>query len=249
MIKLQHTLSTTIPQLVNRFLAGFRPVSLCANCLAPETGHGLCQGCFDDLPRNHQHCHRCALPLAFETRGPLTCGECLKQPPPFDLTIAPWRYQFPVDRMIARYKYQGQKAFARPLLAAMAEHVACCLEARPELRPELIIPTPIHHKRLRKRGFNQADEIAEAINQRTGIPWNSALVRKTRHTEAQRTLDRQQRLRNLRHAFETTGPIPERIALVDDVMTTGATTRVLAALLKAQGATQVQVWALARTPG
>lgn len=251
MIKRLDALSTRIRRKVNGILAVDRPGGgdLCVNCLAADAWHGLCDGCRDDLPRNHRHCHRCALPLAFATSEPLICGECLRDPPPFEAVITPWRYHFPVDRMIARYKYQGQRPFATPLLHDMTGHMITRLRQQPGLRPDLMLPSPMHRKRLHQRGFNQAEEIAEAIHQGTGIPWSVTRIRRQRHTPPQSGLDRDARLRNLRGAYRVTGPLPDHVAIVDDVVTTGATARVLAAVLQAHGVRRVQIWALARTPG
>lgn len=259
MIRLTLSLSTRISNLVNTIRRQSRtlarrlsPAGLCVCCLAPAQQDGLCQGCLDDLPVLHYGCHRCALPLTFGVpRGnsdTLTCGHCIKHPPPFVRTFALWRYQFPVDRMISRYKYDGQRAYGRPLLAAYSTGLAGALAAGRLNAPDLLLPVPMHRARRRRRGFNQAEDIAEAISQRTGIPWSGRHLDKTRATPSQRTLSRKQRLQNLRGAFTVTGVLPARVALVDDVMTTGATMRTLARLLQAQGVVEVQVWVMARTP-
>lgn len=106
----------------------------------------------------------------------------------------------------------------------------------------------MHRKRQRKRGFNQAADIAEALSLATDIPWSSELLRRTRATAAQSGLDRRQRLSNLKGVFEVTGEVPAHVAVVDDVVTTGATARTLATLLQQHGAQTVEIWALARTP-
>lgn len=267
MIRLTPTLSTRISLLVNKvrqqihpLLRTLTPTELCVCCLAPAHRQGLCQGCLEDLPVSPQQCHRCALPLTFGVRrgsdtptgggrhSRLTCGHCIKQPPPFDHTFALWRYQFPVDRLISGYKYEGKRAFGRPLLAAFSGAVARELSGGALTPPDLLLPAPMHRARQRQRGFNQAEEIAEAISLRTGIPWSDSHLRKVRATKSQRTLNRRQRLQNLKNAFSIIGPLPARVALVDDVMTTGATMNTLASLLKAQGVDEVQVWVMARTP-
>lgn len=235
-------LSTLIKKRVNNARKGS---GLCINCLAPSDGHGLCDPCRMDLPLNHWHCRHCALPLPFvaDTRA---CGECLRSPPPFTTTIAPWRYQFPVDRMIGRYKYRGQRAFARPLISGLCQQVSEQLQDRP--LPDLIIPAPMDRRRQRQRGFNQAEDIAEQISHHTGIPLGRRVVRRTRQVATQRGLDRAQRLANLRGVFQVTAPVPGSVAIVDDVITTGATARAMTLVLREAGAEEVQVWALARTP-
>ncbi|HET8849236.1 MAG TPA: ComF family protein [Marinobacter sp.] len=235
-------LSTFLDNLVNRQ----RRAGRCVACLASSAHHGLCDGCHRDLPVNRWHCHRCALPLAFD--GPQTeCGECLRWPPAINRSLVPWRYQYPVNAMISRYKDHGQRTWARPLLAGLAEHIRDTLPC--EDRPDLLIPAPMHWQRRWSRGFNQAQDIAEHLGGHLDIPVASALLRRRKKVSAQRGLDRHQRLANLAGVFEVTGPVPARVAIIDDVVTTGATARRMAEVLRVAGARDIQVWALARTPG
>lgn len=242
MINGLHSLSTLIKRKVNSAKQG----GLCVTCLAPQAISGLCDGCRNDLPAIRWACRTCALPLAFPHPG-LQCGECQVSPPPISRTLIPWRYQFPVDGMIGRYKYHGHRKFVRPLLAGMGEYLEQQLE--PEQLPDVIIPTPMHWARKWQRGFNQAQDIAEYMGLRLDIPVGHGMVRRKRRVRAQRGLNRASRLTNLAGVFEVRGPVPERVAIVDDVVTTGATVRILARALQEAGARDVQVWALARTPG
>jgi ComF family protein len=179
----------------------------------------------------------------------LLCGECLRDPPPFSSVIAPWHYRFPVDRMIHRYKDSGQRAFAKPLLRGLTQKLEDRLTEHPDQRPDLLIPTPMHPARRRKRGFNQASDIAEHLGRELGLPWAPDLAIRTRKTRTQRGLGRQARISNLAGIFDVIGTPPPRVAIVDDVMTTGATVRLFSRALKNAGAQDVHVWALARTPG
>lgn len=240
MIKGLEFLSTLIGQKVNSEThAGH-----CVACLDPRARDGLCTGCRTDLPYNRWHCRQCALPLAIPS-ALMTCGECLAAPPPYSHTAAPWRYQFPVDAMITRYKYNGQRKFVRPLMAGLTDDLA----QRHQDRPELLIPAPMHGRRRRVRGFNQAEDIAEHLSRHLDIPWNPRLIRRVRNVRPQRELGREERLANLQGVFTVTGHVSGRVAVVDDVITTGATVRALAQVLLDAGASDVQVWALARTPG
>ncbi|MCA0912651.1 ComF family protein [Marinobacter nauticus] len=236
------SLSTSTKVKVN----SSRRAGRCVICLAGAAQDGLCQDCRNDLPANRWCCLTCALPLPFPTPDG-RCGECLASPPCYSRSLIPWRYQFPVDGMIGRYKYHGQHKFARPLLAGLADYIDHQLA--PEARPDVLIPAPMHWTRRWQRGFNQAQDIAEAVAKQLNIPVNTGLVRRTRRVHAQRKLNRTSRLANLQGLFEVTGPVPANVAIVDDVVTTGATVRELASVLTRAGARDIQVWALARTPG
>lgn len=235
-------LSTFVDDLVNRQHRAGR----CVGCLASHARHGLCDDCRDDLPINRWHCYRCALPLAFD--GPQReCGECLRWPSAINRSLIPWRYQYPVNAMIGRYKDHGQRTWARPLLNGLDEYLRTRLAS--DDYPDLLIPAPMHWRRRWFRGFNQAQDMAEHLGRTLGIPVASGLLRRSRSVNTQRGLDRQQRLANLAGVFEITGPVPARVAIVDDVVTTGATVRVIADALAKTGADHIEVWALARTPG
>lgn len=241
MIKGLKTLSTLLTLKVNS-------AGSCVACLDPVASFGLCAGCRDALPWNRWQCRQCALPLAFAS-DQMICGECLKDPPPFTRVIAPWHYRFPVDRMIHRYKALGQRAYAKPLLQGLAQHLMGRLDDHPGWRPDLLIPSPMHPARRRDRGFNQAADLAEHLSQALALPWSPGLAVRTRRAPSQRGLDRQARLTNLAGVFQVVETPPAHVAIIDDVVTTGATVRLFAGALKNAGADEVQVWALARTPG
>jgi ComF family protein len=151
--------------------------------------------------------------------------------------------------MIGRYKYNGHRKFGRPLMTDFAGFLEKSLHDGSISRPAALVPAPMDKKRRRQRGFNQAQDIAETIGGHLNIPVATGLVQRVRRVRAQRELNREARLANLRGVFEVTSPVPERVAIVDDVVTTGATVRVLASILREAGAREIQVWALARTPG
>jgi len=244
MIKGLNSLSTLIELKVNSAKNG----GLCVACLSANAFNGLCIPCQSDLPVNRWCCRLCALPLPFSA-GDAICGECLMSPPPFTRTLAPFRYQFPVDGMISRYKFNRQNKFVRPLIAGFNHYLAQHLAAASATQPEVLIPAPMHPHRRRKRGFNQAQEIAEQIGRELDIPVANGLVRRKYKVQTQRGLSREQRLKNLRGIFDVCAKVPERVAIVDDVVTTGATVRALASVLSSAGARDIQIWALARTPG
>ena len=212
-----------------------------------EAGQTLCAGCEADLPWLGGQCRICALPLP--TVG-MTCGECLKRPPSFDHVAVPWRFAFPLDTLINRFKHQSRWPFGRLLAEHLARHLQHAFdEGLP--RPDALLPVPLASRRLRQRGFNQAHMLADWLSPALGIPVREDLLQRPQDTPSQQQLDAAARRRNLRQAFALNGgqPLPgQHLAIVDDVFTTGATAEALARLLKHAGADRVDIYCLARTP-
>jgi ComF family protein len=206
-------------------------------------GRDLCAGCARDCAINAPCCPRCALPL--ETPAPL-CGECLERAPPFASAWVPYRYGHPLDLLEARFKFRNDLAAGRVLADLMVERAGI---DRPE-RPAALVAVPLHVSRLRERGYNQAWEIAKALSAALGIPLAGDLLVRTRATAAQTGLDAAARRRNLQGAFVVADAraLPDHVALIDDVMTTGATLRECARALRRAGIARVDAWALARAP-
>lgn len=205
---------------------------------------GDCRQRFIDVPT--ARCPRCALP---SPTGQL-CGACLRQPPAFSHCCALADYGFPWDRLIGRLKFQQQPELAGLLAGAL--HGALC--RRTDLPvPDWVLPVPLGPARLAERGYNQAWELARRVAALQGCDAQAAWLLRLRDTPHQVGLGRQARAANLRHAMWVP---PEgrhamagcRLALVDDVMTTGATADAAAQAVLAAGAAEVQVWVLARTP-
>jgi ComF family protein len=210
----------------------------CFLCGAPSGGESVCPGCARDLPLQGETCPQCALP----SPGGLVCGRCLAATPDYDATVAPFRYEFPVDRLIQALKYQGRLSLVPWLAHAIAERAASSAS------PDLIVPMPLHRDRLRERGFNQSVEIARALQRETGALLAIEAVRRTRPTQPQVELPLDARAKNVRGAFAcTTRFHGQHVAVVDDVMTSGATLDELARMLKAAGAARVTNWVIART--
>ena len=212
---------------------------------AGSDGRDLCTGCAGDLAANQPCCPACALPL--ESAAPL-CGACVRKPPPFTRAWVPFRYGHPLDLLETRFKFAGDLAAGRVLAGLLAERAR---HDRPAM-PDLIVPVPLHVSRLRERGYNQALELARPLARTLGVPLRHDLLLRRRATPPQTGLDARARRRNLAGAFELAAtnalPLPPHVVLFDDVMTTGATLREGARLLRAGGATRVDVWALARAP-
>lgn len=211
----------------------------CLLCGATSGTGQLCAACLADLPWHSQpQCPQCAIP----TPDGQVCGACLKHSPAFDRTRAALAYAFPLDRLIPRLKYNGQLAIA----PALGECLAQAVEHAP--RPDRLIAMPLHAKRIRERGFNHATEIAHTVAKQLGLPLDLDSCQRVRDTPPQMGLKHDARRRNVRGAFTCSGEVQgQRIALVDDVMTTGTSLDELAATLKQAGALEVSCWVVART--
>ncbi|MGA0588234.1 ComF family protein [Dyella sp. KRB-257] len=212
--------------------------------LCGDPGHedlDLCRDCAAELPRNASCCARCALPLPLPAA---LCGRCQRDPPPWEAAWAPFRYGWPLDRLEARFKFGRDLAAGRSLVALWRG------QSRPLALPEVVVPVPLHRARLRQRGYNQALELARPLARALGVPLRHDLLVRTRSTAAQSELDAPTRRRNVRGAFvlRAAVPLPSHVAVLDDVMTTGATLAECARVLKRAGVVRVDVWALARAP-
>jgi len=202
---------------------------LCGGEGGPEL---LCAACIAELPALPSSCPRCALP----SPAGAVCGSCLTHPPHFDATLALWRYEFPCDGLVQALKYRARLALAGFFARSLASRTM------PEV--DLIVPMPLHPRRLAERGFNQALEIARHL----GRPIEPRGVLRVKHTPPQTELPYEERAKNVCGAFlcklDLTGA---RVAVLDDVMTTGATLNELARALKRAGAARVENLVIART--
>jgi ComF family protein len=202
----------------------------------------LCPPCDADLPRissgpDAGRCPRCALA---SPAGAL-CGRCLARPPAYDATQAALDYSFPADVLIQALKFRGELALA-PLLGDLLSKSVSSMDVN------CIVPVPLSAERLRERGYNQSLEIARALAARSGVRLAPELCERVRDTPAQTDLSIPERARNVSGAFHCARMLGGlSIAVVDDVMTTGATLDEVAATLKRAGAVRVVNWVVART--
>ena len=237
--------------MVNRFFQRLRallPLELPGQCILCGASSNrtldLCRACEDDLPLISHACTRCALPLT--TRSAQYCGQCLQTPPPFERTIAVWHYRPPIAQLISGFKYNNRYSYGQTLVKIMAEQLVSTHYG--SHLPDLIVPTPLHWRRQLKRGFNQSQQLAHYLSSRLHVPLALA-VKREKMTSPQQSLNARQRRQNLRGAFTVTGNVDgKRLALVDDVMTTGATVTEISRSLLAAGALEIHIWCLARTP-
>ncbi|MEE4192204.1 MAG: double zinc ribbon domain-containing protein [Halieaceae bacterium] len=207
----------------------------------------LCLACEGELPWLTHCCRQCGLPLP--GTGSL-CGRCLAKPPGFDACIAACAYTEPVSGWVHAGKYHGDF----PSLRLLAYLLRRALSDRdiPEQLPDLVLPMPLHWRRRWQRGFNQARELSDELLRHpdfSALTIDALLAGRIRATATQRELGVAERQRNLLGAFRVRRPLfGESVAIVDDVLTTGASAHTLALALKAAGAGHVQVWCCARTP-
>lgn len=211
----------------------------CLLCDAQAGPDHLCPACAAELPRVPLACPRCAMPVV----TPGLCPACLRQPPPFDAALAPLEYTGAVRFLLTQFKFHGRLSHGAPL----ACHLLASVRERGEGLPQALLPVPVHPGRLRERGYNQALELARPLAGALDIPLLSSSLVRTRATSPQMTLPEAARAANVRGAFAVRGALPEHVALVDDVLTTGATVAELARLLKRQGCARVEVWCACRS--
>ena len=216
----------------------------CVLCLASTQDVDLCVECNQDLVLNCDCCARCAVPLGEEAERDLVCGACIKKPPCFDTSFVPFRYAYPLDRMIQRLKYARELNLGRVLANSFAERL---LAWRSAPWPQAIVPVPLGRARYLARGYNQAIELAQQMRRRIDIPLRTDWVVRERETTEQAALARDERQNNVRGAFVMRRPPDcDHVAILDDVVTTGSTVNEVAKVLRKAGVTRIDVWAIAR---
>lgn len=211
----------------------------CLLCDAPAGPDHLCQACAAELPRVPQACPHCAMPVA----TPGVCAACPRQPPPFDAALAPLAYAGAARHLLTAFKFHGRLSHGVPL----AWHLLAAVRERGGGMPEALLPVPVHPRRLRERGYNQSLELARPLARALDLPLLPHALARVRSTPPQMTLPELARAANVRGAFAVEGALPGHVALVDDVLTTGATAAELARLLRRRGCVRIEVWCACRS--
>ncbi|WP_339515582.1 ComF family protein [Pseudomonas sp. RL_15y_Pfl2_60] len=239
----------TIWQRLKHQLTTLQPCLKCLLC--DETTESkrlpICTDCESELPWLRAHCSVCALPMH---GAELICGECQRNPPLFEKVVVPWSYSFPVQSMINRFKHQAQWPLGRLLGDLLSDHIQHSF-ADGLAPPDALLPVPLTPQRQRQRGFNQAQILANSLGKQLHIALLNHGLTRVIDAPAQQGLDAASRKKNLRNAFLVPPKAQVQglhLALVDDVLTTGATAQILSKLLLNAGATRVDVYCLARTP-
>jgi ComF family protein len=219
----------------------------CLLCAAG--GPTLCTACLADIGHGCEPaCRICALPLPAGSHAH-ACGRCLERRPAFDATLTPALFLPPYDQLVRGLKYGAQLHHAPTLARLIARRVG----ARAEPVADVLVPVPLSRERLGQRGFNQSIEIARPLSRDLDLPLDAHSILRLHDTAPQASLRFDARRTNMRgafvlalgreHAFRE-----RRVAVVDDVMTTGATLDALARVLKRAGAAHVINLVAARTP-
>lgn len=216
----------------------------CAGCGRPADDP-LCPRCRAGLARTPTDaCRGCqARP---SVSGASRCAACLATTSALDACLAACWFEGVAADWIRDYKYaRGAVGLGRARMAALAWELA---RRAPGQRPDRVIPVPLHASRLRSRGFNPAGGLARSLARECGLPCSPAALRRLHATSSQTRLGRRERARNLRGAFRARAPVPPRVWLIDDVVTTGATLEAAAQALRRAGARSVLALCAARTP-
>lgn len=236
-------------QFLRRELNGLADLcfpSVCPLCRqAIQASSPFCFACLETIiPIVSPRCPHCDLPFAAVDGGDHLCQSCIQDPPAFLWAKSVGLYDETLRRAVQKFKYEGDFNLDRPLATLMAESMQGVLE---EYRPDLLLPVPLYVSRLRQRSYNQALLLAKVLSRRWQLPVASHLLLRIRPTPPQIGLKAAERRRNLRGAFALSRPLHgERVLLVDDVMTTGATARECSRILLDGGAGEVAVAVIAR---
>lgn len=220
----------------------FKYFNKCLFCLKrAKDRRNICASCYQNLPWMEGHC--CCVCLAeLDSENQETCGDCISSPKYFDQLVTPLEYRDQIHQSIVSFKFKQQLIQGRLLADCWLENYEATI------KPELILPVPLHRFRQIRRGFNQSAEIAKHWSKHLDIPYSSKHLKRKNHTQTQRSLKRVGRLKNLRGAFEITDSnLPKHIAIVDDVFTTGSTVNEVAKQIRRCSAVKtVEVWSLAK---
>lgn len=208
----------------------------------------ICDTCSQGFKEiSHPYCSICGIPFISKAGEDHLCGKCLLKKPHYDEIRAPYLYEGPIMDAIQRIKYSGRSYIANSLGLLLGEYARTWLDNAEEM---ILLPVPLHIKRMRRRGFNQSMILSKKINETLHANLDFITLERTRNTATQTGLKFKERLKNVKGAFEVINNLKIRgkdIILVDDVATTGNTINECARVLKKAGCKRVYGLVLART--
>ncbi len=230
---------------IKGLLKGFydRLLSTCLLCRGISAfSERICSGCMNDLPKNNNACYCCAEPMQ---NNDFLCGQCQQKERPFFRSVVPYLYEFPVAEMLKALKYKQNLTYALPLSVFLSRHIQTAYEE--DVLPDVIIPMPLHRTRLVSRGYNQAGVLAKKIAQQLSLPLDTNLVKRIKNTPPLLEINAKNRKIVLKSAFFVQKNTYNRVALVDDIVTSGASIESVTDALKKSGIERVDIWCVART--
>ena len=216
---------------------------LCINykCELTKNESIVCASCYESLPFQSHNCQQCGQSYSSNTDH---CGRCLSKPPSFDQCFCPFEYKSSIKELICQIKYRERPELAKSAAILLANE----LRQQEMNLPNALIAVPMHPKRLNERGFNHSQLIAKHLSKELGIPLLSNTLIKSKHTQTQASQSLKQRQKNVLGSFKVKKNLmPEHLAIIDDVLTTGATAEEIAKILKKNGVDYIQVWGIAHT--
>ncbi|MGL5007323.1 MAG: phosphoribosyltransferase family protein [Plesiomonas sp.] len=221
--------------------------SPCLVCQQPlyHRQHGICSVCKSHFPLISFPCRRCGMGrLHINSR----CIPCQNAPVPWDSLIAIADYSEPFTYLLAKLKYQQQFWLAEALARQLLLTLLTARREHPAPWPDLILPVPLQRQRQWWRGFNQSEYLARALSHWLKIPLDPDALIRYKRQRAQHTLRASERRHNQLNTYAVTKPLRGlRVALLDDVVTTGSTVSVISHALREQGVRHIQIWCLCRT--
>lgn len=215
-----------------------------------DEDHSICNDCQCELPTLGECCRRCGIELNGGLSEENCCTSCLLAPPSFDFCSAVFPYSSPIDKLLADFKFSARFDIGYSLSRVLANAFNTYYIGM--AKPELLLPVPLHKSRLRSRGFNQASEMCNVLSSYCDVSTSHSTLSKTRNTEPQTSMNSAAaRKANLRKAFSVNKMDDldgvTHIALIDDVVTTMATTETISRMLRERQDCRIDVWCLART--
>lgn len=219
----------------------------CVNCLQPLAiaNHGLCSRCYRQI-QPMSACQRCGAVLVIANDY---CGQCLRHPPTWQRLVFAGRFHPPLSTLIHNFKFQGKFYYDRTLARVLLLAIKQAQRERGLVLPQLLIPVPLHRQRHWRRGYNQSLLLTQYLSDWLAIPYRDDLIIRIKNTIPQRGLSQRQRHQNIQNAFPLNPDFPQvgRVALIDDVVTTGSTVEAMSRLLLKQSIQQIQVWCVGKT--